>query len=297
MGGRISLDALRYAVTVADTGSFSQAARVHSISQPALSAAVARLEETLGDRLFQRSTQGVTPTAFGARVLPFAVQAVAGMDAVAAEARRLTEPLRRAIRLGVSPLISPSLVAAVFAAVRALPGPVERGLVLREANLDELAEALHADELDLMLVPSVGPLPRCEHRIVDEEPMVVVRPTAPGAFVPPKVELADLLEDRFILVPDGCGLSRFTHQLFEARNHTLSTYPGEASGYQAIEDWVGLGLGTALLPRSKLGAAASHPLLVEDGMEVTIFYEAAWDPRSPLAADIAALADVIASSN
>ncbi|HKU94420.1 MAG TPA: LysR family transcriptional regulator, partial [Vineibacter sp.] len=56
---------LRYFVAVADTGTFSGAAERIRIAQPALSRAVARLEDEIGKPLFVRHANGVTLTDIG----------------------------------------------------------------------------------------------------------------------------------------------------------------------------------------------------------------------------------------
>lgn len=283
MAERLSTESLRYALAVAQTGSFSAAAREHGVSQPALSNGIAKLEERLGERLFDRSTRGVTPTAFGTGILPIIERALAGLDAVSNEARRLLESGNQRIRMGVSPLIKAQLVARAFAAVRELPTP--RELVLREADMADLQASLLAGELDVILVPSVGPLLGLEHRIIDSEPIVVV-----GSAERTPVELDDTADSEFILVPDSCGLTRFTTQLFDSHELPLRTYAGEAASYQVLEQWANLGLGAAILPRSKLTSPdADHRVLHENGQEVEIFYEAAWHPGSPLAADLSGL--------
>jgi molybdenum-dependent DNA-binding transcriptional regulator ModE len=63
---RLSLEGLRYAQAVAETKSFSAAARAYGVTQPALSNGIAKLEERLGEKLFDRSPRGVTQTSFGA---------------------------------------------------------------------------------------------------------------------------------------------------------------------------------------------------------------------------------------
>ena len=46
----------------------------------------------------------------------------------------------------------------------------------------------------------------------------------------------------------------------------------------------------AIFPQSKTNPSETpHRKLLEDNQEVEIFYEAVWDPTSPLAADLAAL--------
>ncbi|NUW39485.1 LysR family transcriptional regulator [Nonomuraea rhodomycinica] len=285
MAERLNLEALRYARSVAHARSFSAAARAHGITQPALSNAVARLEERLGVRLFERSTRGVTLTAEAVRLIPLVDTALSALDAITAEARRMAGPEAPRIRLGVSPLISPDLVARAFGAVRRLPVPGD--LVLREANMADLHEALAAGELDVILIPSVNPLPRFEHRVIHSERVVVIDAHAEASSA---VELSDTADAQFILVPDACGLTRFTTQLFREHDLPLRTYPGEAGGYQVLEQWVGLGLGAAILPESKLSDArlTARPL-IDDGRPVELFYEAVWDPTSRHAADLSRL--------
>ncbi|UOX92230.1 LysR family transcriptional regulator [Amycolatopsis sp. FBCC-B4732] len=286
MAERLSVEALRYARAVAETQSFSAAARAYGVSQPALSNGIAKLEERLGGKLFDRSPRGVTRTEFGARLLPLIDQALAGLDAVAAEARRLTEPAAGKIRMGVSPLIGGHLVARAFSAVRALPTP--RDLVLREAGMENLRTGLLAGDLDIILVPAVAPLPRFEHRVVEAEPIVVV-----GSDVDDRpLELGEAGGEEFILVPDSCGLTTFTTQLFQEHELPLRAYPDEAASYRVLEEWAGLGLGAAMLPRSKLtSAGVRHRPLLAAGRAVRISYEAVWSAGTSMGADLELLAE------
>ncbi|MEQ7739093.1 LysR family transcriptional regulator, partial [Escherichia coli] len=222
----LNLEGLRYAQAVAETKSFSAAAKAYGVTQPALSNGIARLEERFGARLFDRSPRGVTKTAFGARILPLIDKALTGLDAIAVEAQRLTSEDQNKIRMGVSPLIGPHLVARAFSAVRELPEP--RDLVLREANMEELREALLTGELDLVLIPAVAPLPRFDHMIIDSEPLVVIDPLCQTGT---PVDLASAGDDKFIMVPDTCGLTRFTTDLFKAHEMAIHAYPGEPASY------------------------------------------------------------------
>ncbi|CAL9641057.1 HTH-type transcriptional regulator GltC [Streptomyces sp. enrichment culture] len=288
MAERLNVEGLRYAQAVAETRSFSAAARAYGVTQPALSNGIAKLEQRLGEKLFDRSPRGVTPTLFGTRVLPFIERAVAALDAVAAEARRLTEPGDQKIRMGVSPLIGPQWVARAFTAVRELPTP--RDLVLREANMRDLRDGLRSGQLDIILIPAVTTMPRFEHRVIDVDPVVVVGSAGGDA----SLELADAGEQQFILVPDACGLTTFTTQLFHANEVPLRTYPGEAASYRVLEEWAGLGLGSAMLPQSRLTSpTVPHRPLLNEGREVQISFEAVWNPESALRTDLTLLAQAL----
>ncbi len=291
MAERMSLEGLRYVRAVGETGSFSAAARAYGVTQPALSNGIARLEEQLGARLFRRSPRGAAPTSLGAAVLPLVERALTAVDEMTAEAARWNSPAATRIRVGVSPLIDPHLVARLYSAVTAMDGA--RHLVLSEANMAELRGGLTAGDLDLVIIPSVAPMPRYEHRVIDAEPIALIEARPERAGVASVEELAG---KRWILMPDTCGLTTFTRDLLTEWALPMDAYPGEASSYRVLEEWSNLGLGSAMLPVSKLADPATVYRTVVDGEGngVEIFYEAVWNPRSAGAAALRELADRIA---
>lgn len=317
MNDRLSPEGLRYAQAVARTGSFSAAAREYDVTQPALSNAIRRLEKILGARLFERNTRGARPTIFGATILPRIDAALAALDAITAEARHWRAGEPRPVRIGVSPLISADVVARAHSAVAGLPGRGRGSLVLREADLSELRTALDDDELDLIVVPAVLPLTRYRHRVIGSEPVVLVEPGAGDAAGPANsaspadpaapaspaearaaaARIDDVACRTLLLVPDTCGLTTFTRDLLADRGLPLRAYSGEAASYRVLEDWAGMGLGSALLPRSKVTRVDSsvRPVVDARGAAITIAYEAAWDGASPIAGELEALAELLAS--
>ena len=70
----MTLQQLRYAITVADCKSINKAAKVFFLSQPALSGAIHDLEEELGVVLFERTNRGAYVTSEGADFLSYARQ-------------------------------------------------------------------------------------------------------------------------------------------------------------------------------------------------------------------------------
>ncbi len=68
----MTLQQLKYAITIAETGSFSRAATKLYVSQPSLTGAVRDLEREIGITVFHRTGRGVTLTAEGADFLAYA---------------------------------------------------------------------------------------------------------------------------------------------------------------------------------------------------------------------------------
>lgn len=288
--GRLSTEGMRYARAVTEAGSFSAAARSYGVTQPALSNGIATLEAHLGGALFHRSFRGVTPTDFGRALLPRIDEALHALDAVRSEAARWTTPRSETVRVGVSPLVDSTLVAGTYRALADAQSPdARRQLVLTEANMGELRAALDGGDLDVIVVPSVEPMPRFERRVIDVEPVVLVERGADDGPVP----LRELADRQLILLPDTCGLTRFTTGLLSEHELALRTYPGEAGSYRVLEEWSHLGLGAAMLPVSKLSdpAAPHREVLDAEGNVVEIFYECVWDPASPIAGELAEFVD------
>src|SRR5689334_21953344 len=89
---RLKLRQLEILVAVADTGSMAKAAARLAITQPAISRALADVEQTLGVPLFDRSMHGVEPTQYGRALLKRGLAAFDELDQGVREIEFLTDP-------------------------------------------------------------------------------------------------------------------------------------------------------------------------------------------------------------
>jgi DNA-binding transcriptional LysR family regulator len=89
-------------VRVIDTGSFSAAARLGNVGQPAVSKAVAQLEERLGVRLVTRTTRGLSPTEAGQRFYERALRALEEADEAEVAARGAGKGLTGRLRISAA---------------------------------------------------------------------------------------------------------------------------------------------------------------------------------------------------
>lgn len=93
------LNAMENFVAVVDAGSFSAAARLLGIGQPAVSKTIAQLEQQLGVRLLLRSSRRLTATEAGLRFYERARRAVAEADAAELAARGAGASLSGLLRI------------------------------------------------------------------------------------------------------------------------------------------------------------------------------------------------------
>ena len=96
----IDLITLRYFTSAFESKTFSQAARLNDVSQPTVSAAIQKLEDRLGARLFQRSKSGLIPTPFAIRLYHDTVDSVAHLTSLG---QRLRPAAQRVVRIYCAP--------------------------------------------------------------------------------------------------------------------------------------------------------------------------------------------------
>jgi DNA-binding transcriptional LysR family regulator len=286
-GDTIRVTQLHYVRAAAELGSFSAAAAALGITQPALSRGIVTLERTLGGALFTRSTTGVALTPLAKRIMPHLHDVLGSLGSLLGEARAATEADAQPLRLGVSPLIRPELIGRAFQATRAV--------VLREDDLAGLRAGLLARELDVILVPAVAAAdPSLRRREIDREELRY----RPGSALSEQdsdrpVELTALADQSLVMVGESCGLNTFIRALFTSAGAALAPYPGVADSYRSVEDWAGLGLGAAVLPRSRFRHPSDTRPVHFRGEPVLIHYEALWPARSTREAAIGELVNAI----
>jgi len=103
-------------LAVATERSFSAAARRMHRTQPAISQAVRRIEDELGERLFHRMKREAKPTPYGEIFLRRAVKILEEADAARREASDAQNLLRGTLTLGVLPTIAPYLLPDLLVA-------------------------------------------------------------------------------------------------------------------------------------------------------------------------------------
>jgi DNA-binding transcriptional LysR family regulator len=121
---------------VAQQGSFSRAAGVLRLAQPSVSARIAALERNVGQELFARSTRGVTLTAAGRALEPYASRCLA----LAEEGRLSARASAGSQRLGM--VAPPSLAVTIFPPLIAALAAVPLEVSCRTAHSHEVAEQL-----------------------------------------------------------------------------------------------------------------------------------------------------------
>lgn len=140
---------LRYFWTVARKGGVRNAARFLHVSQPSISAQIRLLEESLEEKLFQRSGRNMVLTETGQLVMSYA-------DEIFSTGRELMNAVRqgpgsRELRLNVGVTDSISKLIAFEILKPAFNYPHPTHVVCRQAEIGPLVNHLQAHRLDIVL--------------------------------------------------------------------------------------------------------------------------------------------------
>jgi DNA-binding transcriptional LysR family regulator len=283
----MNLQQLRYARALAECGSFVKAANRCAVTQPTLSNGIAQLEEELGQQLFARTTRMVQLTEAGEYLLADINDILNAQAALLARARNFSNPDRMLIRIGVSPVISIRFVDTVLEPFRLEHKKIE--VVFRELNMAEMLGLLERGQLDLAFGPvdaTHSDQPGFSSVAFLEDPLVFVACSGSKTLYhnAKSVTLQDIASETFVMVPDTCGLTQTTRALFSKSQLKLKEYSGQAHSYGVLRDWAELGIGSAILPRSKLPANRGPELpIVEGDSPLQIRYRGLWrdGPKTP----------------
>lgn len=277
----MNLQQLRYVRALAKNKSFVRAAETCSVTQPTLSNGIAQLEDELGQRLFDRTTRVVCLTAFGHHVLPSLLDVLNAQAALVSTANAFAHPTRRLIRIGVSPLVNIRLINFVIEPLQRDHPNVE--VIFREMNLGAMYQSLENGQLEFVIGPVDEQAPKGADKVdlkLYSEPLLFI-PKA-GAQIPgvksQAISVNKMAAETFVMVPDACGLARVTRLLFKRHKLVPKEYSGEAMSYSVLQEWAALGIGAAILPRSKIGPNVARSLTIEDarGRPAMIHYQASW---------------------
>lgn len=173
----MDLRQLRYFVATVEAGSITQAAASLRVAQPAVSARLRDLEDSLGVPLLQRSRSGVALTRHGHVLLDHA-RAILRQVGVAAEEVRAAGAVSGQVVLGIPGAVTSSLVAPLLARLTAEHPALQLRVV--EAMTATLLEWLHAGRLDVAVLFASQNLVGLTVTEVDEDELWLVGP--PGRF-------------------------------------------------------------------------------------------------------------------
>jgi len=219
-------------IAVVEEGGFTAASRRLRLSQSAISLQIAKLEESLGNQLIDRSTRRMELTPAGEKFLSYA-RRIVGLASDAIDA--VSNPAETAVlRVGFTEYLAPLHLDSILKKFRSLYPQCE--LVLDLSMGPTMIEDLHQDKLDVVIAG-----PEAENgRLLWEVPLVW---TGLSEVVQPDKQPIEL-----VLMNPPCSYRKIAFDsLTEASLPWKSSI--QVNSVQAIHSATEAGLGISLLPK------------------------------------------------
>lgn len=262
---------LQYTRATSEFKSFSKAAEFCHVTQPTLSNGISTLEDELGEKIFVRTTRIVELTPFGEMLLPTIASILSLKEMIYLNAKEYSNPNTVVLKIGLSPLVSTKFITLLTNSYKTQNDKHE--ILLIEENLNNLEGKLKNHELDLIIVPVISKKSYKNSMLVYEEDLFFVDNKS---SMNSKVQIKDIRDNTFVMVPDSCGLSEITRSLLRTTRGEVKEYEGKALSYQVLADWASSGLGSAILPKSKILPHISKRQVFRSNKPAKISFQAKW---------------------
>lgn len=241
-------------VKIAETGSFTKAGLALNMTQPAVSRAIAALEEELGVKLLLRDRRsGLMLTDIGRRVLVIFREILGGFDKVEQEIAAEKGLEKGLVRIGAFPVAAAHFLPKIISAIAARYPEIE--IRLYEGSVTEIKEWLEARVIDAGLV--ISPLQDFMTVPLFREKMYAVLPERHPLACREIIGVSDLEDQPMLICRSGYEppvVDWFT------RGGSRLNVKYEVSGYLTALNMIREGLGIGVL--SELTVLAAPPGVV-----------------------------------
>lgn len=238
---------LTYFVAVAETGSFSRAAERCNIAQPSLSQQIQKLEQELGETLFDRLPRKVVLTDAGRTLLPRAVSILSDLQDIKHTLNQNADAGHGLLNVGFIPTIAPFV----------LPRVIQRfSQEFPNARLtvqEDLTETIVRNLLDGKLDVGITSMP-IHHRLIRTEelltePLLVASAKENDFITRASIHVKELDDFPFIALSEMHCLGEQVQSFCHRQNLELKIVC-DTSQLTTVKNCVEIGLGVSLAPRA-----------------------------------------------
>lgn len=241
----IKLRDLQYLDAINTHRHFGKAAEACFVTQPTLSAQLAKLEEQLGLTLVERHKRGVMLTPEGESLCLEARKVLDAADHFEQSARSLSDPLAGEIHIGLIPTLAPYLLPHIM--VPLSEELTKLDFFLHEDRTRELIHKLHQGKLDLLILPWLDEFNGVEAYDLFDEALCLAVPKQHELAQKSSVKLEQLDGLKVLTLEDGhCLRDQALGYCFTAGAQEDQRF--QATSLETLRYMVAAGAGITLLP-------------------------------------------------
>ncbi|HEX7931092.1 MAG TPA: LysR family transcriptional regulator [Sphingomicrobium sp.] len=220
IGRRLKLKDLHTLQTIAEVGSMAKASQRLSLSQPAISKAIAEMELVLGAALLERSSRGAELTESGRLLVERARVIFDELRQGVSDIEQRSDATRGAIRIGSTEPVVGVVAEVISRLARKYPRLTHDVIV---SDLDTLLVQLRERSLDVLMSRWLPPLAADDLAVetMFNSSLGVVAAEGHPLLARKKLVLADLSEEQWTLSPPDSFLGRIIAGMFHSRDLPL----------------------------------------------------------------------------
>ena len=197
----MTLQKMEYIVAVYRLRHFAKAAEHCGVTQPTLSAMIQKLEQELGVKLFERSSQQVVPTAIGRLVVEQAWRVISRARKIKDIVEEERNALSGVFRIGILPTIAPYLLPRFF--TRLMEEYPDIDFRVSEMKTADCKKALARGEIDVAIIVSLGEIEGMEQDSLYFEQFIAYVSESDSLFQSKSIRSADLPGHFLWLLDEG----------------------------------------------------------------------------------------------
>lgn len=262
---RTTLRQLQYFDALAQTLHFGRAAKLAGVSQPALSAQIAEMEERLGARLFERGGKAVGLTDLAIALRPRIERILAEVQDLETTASKGRQAMQGRFRLGIIPTVAPYLLPYVLPALKqSFPSLL---LELREAVTAALVDDTASGRIDGFIAAMPLDYPGLATETLFPDRFFLAVPANDPNFDNPPVAPESPALERLMLLEEGhCMRDQALAICGSVKPVAMASYG--ATSLTTLLQMVSHGLGVTIIPEMATRSASAIP-----GLSVVPFAE------------------------
>jgi DNA-binding transcriptional LysR family regulator len=244
---------LEWLVALADHQHVTDTAAALGVSQPTLSRALARVEDELGTRLFERVSQGLVISPNGELVVAGARDVLGRYQRLVLELEARLDPERGVVRLAFLDSMATSLVPRLLRDFHEQAPRVR--VVLTQEPAHHIQRDLDQGVVELAIT-SIRPDGDYGWLPLQQERLVLIVPPSHRLRHRRRVDLSELVGDELVTTPVGFGYREHIDRLL-ADAGTAMPVSFESADLATIEGLVAAGLGVAITPEQFAGLSGT----------------------------------------
>ncbi|AQV99343.1 Putative LysR type transcriptional regulator (plasmid) [Cupriavidus necator] len=200
----MDLKQIQYFIALFEDGSVTRAAKRLHIVQPALSMQIARLEEELNQKLFERGAHGMSPTAAGRQMYRLFLPIMRDITHAREQLVQRDEVVSGNITIGLIASIAEGALAEALTSFRMRYPQVE--VTVADGYSTTLIDWVAGGQLDVAIINKPRAQLSLDSRPLLDEEMVLATSAAHGPDLPGSVQLASLPAVELVLPTKRHGL-------------------------------------------------------------------------------------------